>query len=168
MTKTAEQDYCLWTTNCNVLGTEKLEACEKHRCCYTCSKKAKCSIACIDRETKSHTCRFLISKKEAELSVVRIFSRKSSSLEAVDSTQIEDIKDEQPQENKRGLNRSVKASLKSQAKAKKLWKVETPSVPTSVKDLASQTGATYARANYLIRTKKLSFEEAFKILADKG
>lgn len=48
-------------------------------------------------------------------------------------------------------------------KIKSLWEVP-KHIPTTVKELAKQTGATYARANYLIRTKKLSFEEALKIL----
>ncbi len=48
-------------------------------------------------------------------------------------------------------------------KVKSLWEVP-KHIPTTVKELAEQTGATYARANYLIKTKKLSYEEALKIL----
>lgn len=48
-------------------------------------------------------------------------------------------------------------------KIKSLWEVP-KHIPTTVKELADQTGATYARASYLIKTKKLSYEEALKIL----
>lgn len=166
MAQTPKQDYCLWTANCNVLGTEKFEDCEKYRCCYTCPKKPKCSFACVDRDTKSHTCRFLISKEEAKSNTVCTFSRHTS-------TPKESAVEVSPQQQEEIPAKKVDSSSKlpkksSDSKAKKLWKVEVQSIPSSVKDLASQTGATYARANYLIRTKKLSFEEAFKILVDKG
>lgn len=58
----------------------------------------------------------------------------------------------------------LKPARKSKSeRIKSLWEVP-KHIPTTVKELAEQTGATYARANYLIKTKKLSFEEALKIL----
>lgn len=154
MPKETKMDYCIWTTNCSALGTESFsESCEKYRCCYTCPKKSKCEFPCKDREKAPHTCSLLSSKEEAASRATVLFSKfkpKEKSL-PVKSPKID-------------LDLTKHTSKKPIKKPKELWEVSSNQIPNSVKDLAIQTRSTYARANYLIKTKKLSFEQAFKIL----
>ncbi len=156
MAKKLDKEYCLWKTNCLVFGLgQDLEGCEKYRCCYNCNKKSECEFACKDRNGGSHTCSFLISKEEAEAKTIHtapIFSAtklKESKAPSVEAPQ--QLSDETSRKSKQKKTTAPKA----------LW---TMPLPTTVKELAAQTGSTYARANYLIKTKKLSFKEALEIL----
>lgn len=155
MPKETKMDYCTWTTNCHALRIDQgLEGCEKYRCCYTCPKKSRCEFPCKDRDLAPHVCTLLSSKEEAEARTAFLLNKfKPKELPKQPAKKVE---------TKSEIDKLP--SKKSNSKSKSLWEVSSESVPKSVKDLAIQTGSTYARANYLIKTKKLSFEQAFKIL----
>lgn len=154
MPKEAKMDYCTWTTNCSALGIESFSGdCEKYRCCYTCPKKLKCEFPCKDREKAPHTCSLQSSKEEAASKAAILFSKFKAK-----------EKSTPPKSPKVDLEPTKPISKKATEKPKNLWEGSSNQIPNSVKDLATQTGSTYARANYLIKTKKLSFEQAFKIL----
>ena len=157
MAKKLDKEYCLWKTNCLVFGLgQDLEGCEQYRCCYNCSKKTKCDFACKDRDEGSHTCPFLTSKEEVE-------AKTTHTINSSFSSNINSKKSKAVVVNSREVSKESPEKLKQKrvTAPKALW---TLPLPTTVKELAAQTGSTYARANYLIRTKKISFEEAVEIL----
>ncbi len=165
MPKKTDLDYCLWRANCVSLGVEEsFEGCDLYRCCYTCPKKAECEYPCKDRDKAPHNCPYISSKEEVEAKMSYKFSctnppkvKKESPLQScVDQTSLKKRKESSKQ--KRGLTKPIKQ------KSKTLWEVSAPLIPTSVKELAAQTGATYARANYLIKAKGMSFTDALRVL----
>lgn len=158
MPKKIESEYCLWGTNCVSLRLEKsFEGCELYRCCYTCPKKLKCEYPCTDREQAPHSCPYISSKEDAEAKTTYRFKGNLPATSEQEEIQVKSVAVSKPKG-------SPKKTSSNKPKSKTLWKISNLPVPTSVKDLAAQTGATYARANYLIKTKKMSFADALKVL----
>lgn len=158
MAKKLNKEYCLWKTNCLVFGLgQDLEGCEQYRCCYNCNKKTRCDFACKDRNEGPHTCPFLTSKEEAEAKTTHTIPLPSSSNTNSKKSKAVVVKASWEVSKKS----PEKLEQKRITAPKALW---TLPMPTTVKELAAQTGSTYARASYLIRTKKISFEEAVEIL----
>lgn len=164
MLKKTDLDYCLWKSNCVALGDKSLDGCEVYRCCFTCPKRAACEYPCKDRDKGSHNCPYISSKEEVEVKISYKFScinppgikKESPSQPQVDQTSPK--KKKESSKPKKGLTKPTKQ------KSKTLWEVSAPLTPTSVKELAIQTGATYARANYLIKTRGMSFADAVRVL----
>lgn len=157
MPKKTEVEYCLWKATCVSLGMEKsFEGCDLYRCCYTCSKKARCDYSCKDRDKASHSCPYITSKEKTESKIAYKFERNQSS--EIRKKRTKTIETKPPLKTRQNTPKPTKQ------KSKVLWDVSAPLVPTSVKELAAQTGATYARANYLIKIKKLSFADAVRVL----
>ncbi len=166
MPKKTEFDYCLWKANCVILKLNtSLEGAEQRRCCYTCPKRERCEFACTDRDKAPHKCEFLTSKIDLEQSIRTPFPKVAANTTVKKSTkshveklngQLEDLKVE--------IAKGKKSTPKTQSRTSE---PKNNQLPTTVKELAIQTGSTYARANYLIKTKKLTFEQAYKILITK-
>lgn len=176
-------DYCLWKANCVALGEDKKKVgVDQYICCHTCPKKNSCWCACKDR-TGNKACKevrtlqeleehltpktFSVesnkpvkplkpSKKEAEEAAVKELLKTHAEKRQVKKQEIKEIK------------RSGSTKVESKpAKKPGLWDIPQTSIPTTVKELAALTGATYARASYLINTKKMSYSEALKKLQEK-
>lgn len=162
-------DYCIWTTNCTAIGSRKegilLDA---HMCCFTCKKKASCTYACKDRD-QGQRCRYQCSAQDVD----KMWAPRKYVPTVVTTTPAKKIlSPEEVLKAQQAEQQAFKDKHTSKVAAKKATKSGTPKtiaakstkVPTSVKELTAVTGATYARANYYINTKKLSYEEALKIL----
>ena len=177
-------DYCLWKANCVILGENKQRVgVEQYICCCTCPKKRSCWCACQDRNGNK-VCKEMRTLQELEEYLTpRAFSAepskpakppKPSKKETEEAAVRELLKThtEKRGQVKRQEIKNIKksGSMKTESKPTEksgLWDIPQIPMPTTVKELAALTGATYARANYLINTKKMSYSEALKKLQEK-
>lgn len=162
-------DYCIWTTNCAAIEPRKEGSLlDTHVCCFTCKKKASCAHACRDRD-QGQRCKYQCSAQDVD----EVWAPKKYVPTVATTTPVKKILS--PEEVLRAQQAEQQAfkdkhTLKVAAKrgtggsTSKTVAAKSAKMPTSVKELAAATGATYARANYYINTKKLSYEEALKLL----
>lgn len=162
-------DYCIWTTNCTAVGSRKEGALlDAHICCFTCKKKASCAYACKDRD-KGQKCRYQCSAQDvnkmwAPKKYVPAVATAAPTRKILSPEEMLRAQQAEQQAFKDKHTSKVAAKRVARNSTSKTVPTKSTKVPVSVKELAAMTGATYARANYYINTKKLSYEEALKIL----
>lgn len=166
-------DYCMWTSNCPTLGNKNSEEAllASHACCYTCKKKAKCPVACVDRD-KTGKCKHLRSEQEIQ-DIWAPKKQVNSNLEfkkvrsARESIEEHLAKQSESEVSPERVAQPTKVASSFPEVRPKPAKVSKRPLPTTVKELADMAGTTYARANYWINTKKLSYKEALEKLLEK-
>lgn len=151
---------CLWTSGCVASGNAKsVNYLEDHRCCFTCSKKSKCEWACKDRENPPHQCSYLIANEELE--------RRNSATKIPIKSSASQLSRKITSSSQTKISSNKPLKLVTESKAKSLWNIPAVKIPSSIKELIAATGVSSGRANYLIRTKGLTLQQAFELLTSE-